>query len=123
VGFVFSDRLFPAKELYDWLSYGDPKYFANREISYAIRVEGGDGKDDEAIIRFLSYDDFAAFKKDIKIKLPLKMDIGAVYNSRPINRAVRAPPFLAFACVLEHPANKFVSICSPMETLHQSKRS
>eukprot|EP01122_Echinamoeba_exundans_P017111 TRINITY_DN8902_c0_g1_i1.p1 TRINITY_DN8902_c0_g1~~TRINITY_DN8902_c0_g1_i1.p1 ORF type:complete len:430 (+),score=98.44 TRINITY_DN8902_c0_g1_i1:38-1291(+) len=84
---VYYDRLFPAKELYDWLSYGDPKYFANREISYAIRVEGADGKDDEAIIRFLSYDDFAAFKKDIKIRLPLKMDIGAVYNSRPINRA------------------------------------
>ena len=97
-----SDRLFPADLLYEWLSYGgslchcrwrslavglshltDPEYFAKREISYAIKLEGSDK---DPIIRFLSFADFDSFRQDIKQRTPIKIDIGAIYTHAPKNK-------------------------------------
>eukprot|EP00794_Sanderia_malayensis_P017323 gene17323-19056_t len=70
-------RLFPYEEFYNWLCYGkDPnKYFAKREFSFTLK--------DDVYIRFLSFNDCKEFEKEIQKRQPYKIDIGAVYNSRP----------------------------------------
>lgn len=71
--------LFPHNLFYQWLSYGNvkTKYFENREFSFTL---AGD-----IYIRFNSFDDLSEMRKAINSRLPLKIDIGAVYNSKPKN--------------------------------------
>jgi DNA primase catalytic subunit len=61
----------------------DPEYFARREISYAIHL---DGADSETIIRFLSFGDLDSFRQDIKTRVPIKIDYGAIYTYPPKNK-------------------------------------
>ncbi|KAL5290325.1 PRIM1 family protein [Megaselia abdita] len=75
---IYFKRLFPHKLFYKWLSYGEPtpsSVFVNREISFTI--------DDDIYIRYLSFENDAELEKEINSKAPNKIDIGAVFSSRP----------------------------------------
>jgi DNA primase catalytic subunit len=65
-----------------WLSYGTQNEEAaganllhKRELSFTTG--------DDVYIRYLSYEEPAAFKKDLLSKLPHKIDIGAIFSAAP----------------------------------------
>jgi DNA primase small subunit len=71
-----ADRLFPTSFLFHWLSTMSPvdglKY---REMSFTLP---GD-----IYVRYCSYLTKESLKNDLVTKLPLKIDIGAIYNAPP----------------------------------------
>ncbi|XP_022648099.1 DNA primase small subunit-like isoform X2 [Varroa jacobsoni] len=72
---IYYDRLFPVNLFYKWLSYGrDPAegYFVNREFSFTL--EG------DIYLRYLSFKDNINFKADLIKNIPIKIDLGAVYD-------------------------------------------
>ncbi|CAG0879964.1 unnamed protein product [Darwinula stevensoni] len=77
---VYYNRFFPYDMFYKWLSYEnlDKQYFPNREFSIST-LDGG-------FFRFLSYKDQEEFMKDIKERVPSRIEIGAVFNWRPKER-------------------------------------
>lgn len=51
----------------------DPKsFFENREFSFTLA--------NDVYVRFLSFADQKDMEKEIKVKCPYKIDIGAIYN-------------------------------------------
>lgn len=79
---MYYDRIFPVNLMCRWLSYGTMNEEAagqnllhRRELSFTTG--------DDVYIRYLSYDDAAAFKKDLVAKLPFKIDIGAIFSNAP----------------------------------------
>ncbi|KAL2918006.1 p48 polypeptide of DNA primase [Polyrhizophydium stewartii] len=86
---IFYKRLFPFKEMHQWLSYGnvDPNYFTHREFSFT--------QASDAYIRFQSYKTADELKSEILRLCPVKIDIGAVYNVKPKDaRAVSSSAFV-----------------------------
>ncbi|KAJ3293519.1 hypothetical protein HK104_004391 [Borealophlyctis nickersoniae] len=85
---VFYQRLFPFKDVYRWLSYGNVQkhIFLNREFSFTLASE--------TYIRFQSFKDGDELKNEILRMCPVKVDIGAVYNAKPKDKkAIRAGAF------------------------------
>ncbi|XP_030756971.1 DNA primase small subunit-like [Sitophilus oryzae] len=72
---TYYHRLFPSLPLYHWLSYGKAFTFSKREISFTLP---GD-----VYIRYLSYDTHRDFVDDLYKKVPVKIDIGCIYLTRP----------------------------------------
>uniref|UniRef100_A0A7S4B179 DNA primase n=1 Tax=Chrysotila carterae TaxID=13221 RepID=A0A7S4B179_CHRCT len=79
---LYYDRIFPAQLMCRWLGYftqhsSDPKtqLLHRREFSFTTG--------DDVYIRYLSYEDASALKKDLVSKLPHKIDIGAVFSAAP----------------------------------------
>lgn len=74
---IYYKRLFPYKQMFDWLSYGtDPSvdtYFLRREFSFTI--------ENDVYIRYLSFKDMYEMQKEIIAKQPHKIDIGPVYSA------------------------------------------
>jgi DNA primase small subunit len=68
-------KLFPYELYFKWLGNNDTSYFERREFSFTKR---GD-----IYIRFLSYRDDKDLKNDILKANPIKIDVGAVYNTLP----------------------------------------
>ena len=86
---TFYQKLFPFKDFYAWLSYGNiPKYyFANREFSFTLASD--------VYIRFQSFQDADQLKKELVKMNPVKIDIGAVYNIKPKDKkSVQASSFI-----------------------------
>lgn len=76
----YYSRLFPFDLMHSWLSYGkDAKFFGRREFSFTLQSED----DDEIYIRYQSFLNAEEFKKAVIQRVPIKMDIGAVYNMFP----------------------------------------
>ncbi|KAJ1929974.1 p48 polypeptide of DNA primase [Tieghemiomyces parasiticus] len=74
----FYDKIFPFTTYYDWLNGCQPtptKLFQNREFSFTI------GND--IYIRYQSFKDADALKAEFLRLCPGKIDIGAVYTTRP----------------------------------------
>ncbi|GAB6028244.1 hypothetical protein CHUAL_002431 [Chamberlinius hualienensis] len=74
---VYYRRLFPFQLFHRWLSYGNVRnfYFSNREFSLTL--------DNDVYIRYRSYANSLEMTKEIVDKCPNKIDIGAVFNSKP----------------------------------------
>ncbi|KAJ3265272.1 primase, DNA, polypeptide 1 (49kDa) [Chytriomyces hyalinus] len=78
---IFYDCIFPFREFYRWLHYGgvQKNYFLHRELSFTLS--------NDAYLRFKSFKDGDEMKAEILKLCPIKIDIGAVYNSEPKKRA------------------------------------
>ncbi|KAI8089598.1 uncharacterized protein BX664DRAFT_333431 [Halteromyces radiatus] len=74
---LFYQRLFPYKLYHTWLSYdiNTSKNFTHREFSFTLT--------NDIYIRYNSFADMDALKKEIERLQPVKIDIGAVYSVRP----------------------------------------
>ncbi|ORX58577.1 prim-pol domain-containing protein [Piromyces finnis] len=76
----YYEFFFPIKKYYKWLSYGnvDKDYFTHREFSFTLHPE--------VYLRFQSFETEKEFKEKLLEYIPKKIDIGAVYNSKPKTR-------------------------------------
>ncbi|KAJ3355969.1 primase, DNA, polypeptide 1 (49kDa) [Entophlyctis luteolus] len=77
---LFYARLFPFREFYRWLCYGQiqKNYFQLRELSFTLS--------NDAYLRFQSFKDGEDLKRRILELKPVKIDIGAVYNVKPSDK-------------------------------------
>lgn len=81
---LYYDRLFPYREMYKWLCYGNDSekikdnpliendYFLKKEFSFTI--------ENDIYIRYLSFKNQKEMMENIKKYNPHKIDIGALYN-------------------------------------------
>jgi len=67
-------NLFPYEAMYQWLSYQDPSFFGHREWSFTK---------DSIYTRYNSFDSCKDFRDHIRRKCPDKLDIGAVFDTKP----------------------------------------
>ncbi|KAF0989725.1 hypothetical protein HZS_6416 [Henneguya salminicola] len=79
---LYYRHMYPFELIQNWLSYGDKTYFSRREFSIM--------SNNEMYQRYLSYDSFMEFKNDIIQKSPSKIDIGAVFSSKPRDHKIIA---------------------------------
>lgn len=90
----FYDNVYPYQSMIDWLSYSnkplskvaacDNTYFNRREIAYIVLM---DNNEDEYCTRHQCYKNVEEFKADVNKFVPLRIDIGAVFDYEPrINR-------------------------------------
>jgi len=84
---TYYDCLFPYDQLVRWLQYDDAGYFARREFSFTIG--------DDVYVRYKSFGDQKDLKGEIQRLHPTKIDIGAVYTSKPReSKSAQAGTFL-----------------------------
>ncbi len=78
----YYELVFPFEEISKWLAYEGnavkTNSLARREFSATLH--GG------IYLRFLSYSNSTELRSQIIEKCPVKIDIGAIYNSRPTER-------------------------------------
>ncbi|XP_078034870.1 DNA primase small subunit [Augochlora pura] len=72
---TYYNRLFPFYDFYRWLSYGSSNTFSRREFSFTLN--------NDVYIRYLSFATAKDMLTEVKRLVPIKMDIGAVYNYSP----------------------------------------
>lgn len=77
-------RLFPIKPFTQWLRYGRDETLARREVSFTL---SGD-----IYLRFKSYASGEALLDALKQMAPIKMDLGAIYNFPPCDKASMTVP-------------------------------
>eukprot|EP00924_Labyrinthula_sp_SR-Ha-C_P003198 maker-scaffold_15-snap-gene-2.21-mRNA-1 protein AED:0.01 eAED:0.01 QI:86/1/1/1/1/1/2/48/392 len=73
---LYYSKYFPADEICSWLSHDSN--LVKREFSFTLDRSGS-----EIYIRYLSFPDSSAFRRELTAKNPVKIDIGAVYNISP----------------------------------------
>lgn len=76
---MYYGHFFPLRRMLRWLAYGNEKrYLANREFSFTL--------ENDVYLRYLSFDSPEALLARLLKDVPVKIDIGAVYSSRPTER-------------------------------------
>lgn len=85
----YYQKYFPFDKVCQWLGHVDSRensslnshdYFNRREISYVIPSSF---EDDEFVVRHISYSKPEKFKSDVLEKIPIRIDIGAVFEQEP----------------------------------------
>jgi len=72
---LYYGNLFPFKLFYKWLGLEKADVFDRREFSFTL--------ENDIYCRFQSYKNDEEFKKEVMRGLPVKIDIGAIYNTQP----------------------------------------
>ncbi|XP_075969435.1 DNA primase small subunit [Anticarsia gemmatalis] len=73
---IYYSRLFPQNIFCRWLSCGSsPQPLSNRELSFTLA--------DDVYLRYLSFSNQKELQTLLQKKCPHKLDIGAVYNTKP----------------------------------------
>lgn len=82
----YYQEAFPFDRIAKWLAYTTwtrnsdyNEYFNRREISYNMTIDD----ENEFVIRHLCYPNAQRFKADVLDKVPLRIDIGAVFDQEP----------------------------------------
>lgn len=79
-------NIFPFKQFFKWLGLESTDLFERREFSFTL--------ENDIYVRFQSYKNDEEFKKEAMRGLPIKIDIGAVYNTQPKyhNSVIKSDP-------------------------------
>ena len=83
---AYYNKLFPYDLYFKWFGNGDSTYFEKREFSFT--------KKGDIYMRFLSFRDAEELKREIIKANPIKIDVGAVYNTLPKYRSSSGQNFL-----------------------------
>ncbi|KAJ1453594.1 hypothetical protein M885DRAFT_485379 [Pelagophyceae sp. CCMP2097] len=91
---VYYSRLFPYEPMCDWLGYRARGAKRSDEDSESVlgRREFSFTLEDDIYIRYQCFGDADAMKTAMKTRMPVKIDIGAVFNVSPVEH-VRAKKF------------------------------
>ncbi|OLL25951.1 DNA primase small subunit [Neolecta irregularis DAH-3] len=76
----FYQRLYPFRHIFLWLNHSQlsSKDFSNREFAFTLQ--------NDAYLRYQSFNSFEALKKDVLQKNPSRFEIGPVYSANPRDR-------------------------------------
>jgi DNA primase small subunit len=72
---LYYGSIFPFKHFFKWLALENSECFERREFSFTL--------ENDIYVRFQSYKNDEDFKKEVMRGLPVKIDIGAIYNTLP----------------------------------------
>jgi DNA primase small subunit len=72
---LYYGNIFPFKNFFKWLALENSEVFERREFSFTL--------ENDIYVRFQSYKSDEDFKKEAMRGLPIKIDIGAIYNTLP----------------------------------------
>jgi DNA primase small subunit len=86
-------NIFPTKTLFQWLNYGNDGKHARCDRAYAQNREFCFTLQGDIFVRYNSYADFDSLRKDLRTKVPGKIDIGPVFNYNPKNRLMYSANF------------------------------
>jgi len=78
---LYYQHMFPSEPYLRWLSYGKgngDRLWTHREFSFNSEVNG-----QEIYQRYKSFEDVNEFTRLLRRQVPLKIDIGAVFNKKP----------------------------------------
>ncbi|KAK2574967.1 hypothetical protein KPH14_008730 [Odynerus spinipes] len=77
---IYYQRLFPLKEIYSWLGYGDVITFSRREFTFKLC--------NQLIIRNQAFTVCNQLKACLFREFPIGIDVGAIYNISPSNKSL-----------------------------------
>jgi DNA primase small subunit len=72
---LYYGNIFPFKQFFKWLGLAAFDIFERREFSFTL--------ENDIYVRFQSFRNDQEFKKEVMRGLPIKIDIGAIYNTQP----------------------------------------
>ena len=72
---AYYSKFYPSKLIINWLCRNDIKLLKNRELCFTVK--------NERYIRYQSFETLIQFKNRLQKLLPIKIDVGAIYNNEP----------------------------------------
>jgi DNA primase small subunit len=84
---LYYARLFPAKSMMKWLSYGNDGKHPAADAGFMQRREFCFTLEGDIFARYQSFKDEADLRKALRTKVPTKIDLGPVFNVDPQKRA------------------------------------
>ena len=80
---IYYSEHYPSKLIINWLCRNNIKLIKNREFCFTLPNDEYNDK----YVRFQSFETIKQFENRIKKLIPIKIDIGAIYDKEPRNRA------------------------------------